>query len=116
MKEEIKDLAAKARGTKLPHEAMQFAQAALNLAHTDAVLEATRRENAAAPPSRGASPATPIDIEHMVSQFLAWKLPKDFAPDAGISFNEGALWPSGTNLLHAGQARELIEHLLRPKM
>lgn len=27
------------------HEAMQFAQAALNFAHADATLETTRREN-----------------------------------------------------------------------
>lgn len=48
----------------------------------------------------------------MVGRFLGWKLPKDFAPDAGISFNEGAWWPSGTNLLHAGQAKEMLEHVV----
>lgn len=48
----------------------------------------------------------------MVSRFLAWKLPKDFAPDGGISFKEGAWWPSGTNLLHAGQAKEMLEHVV----
>ena len=42
----IKALAAKAENAAQPHEAMQFAQAALNLAHTDATLEVTRRENA----------------------------------------------------------------------
>lgn len=52
----------------------------------------------------------------MVSRFLAWKLPEDFAPDAGISFNpaeyqkaEGPHWPTGTNLLHAGQALEMFK-------
>ncbi len=25
-------------------------------------------------------------INEMVSRFLCWKLPKDFAPDCGISF------------------------------
>lgn len=48
----------------------------------------------------------------MVDRFLGWKLPKDFAPDAGISFEEGALWPSGTNLLHAGQAKEMLEYVV----
>lgn len=48
----------------------------------------------------------------MVDRFLGWKLPKDFAPDAGISFNEGAWWPSGTNLLHAEQAKEMLQHVV----
>ena len=48
----------------------------------------------------------------MVGRFLAWKLPKDFAPDGGISFKESAWWPSGTNLLHAGQAKEMLEHAI----
>lgn len=48
----------------------------------------------------------------MVGRFLVWKLPKDFAPDAGISFKEGAWWPSGTNLLHAGQAKEMLEEVV----
>ena len=51
-------------------------------------------------------------IKNMVDRFLCWKLPKDFAPDCGISFKESAGWPTGTNLLHAGQAKEMIEHLL----
>ena len=61
-------------------------------------------------------------IEQMVSRFLGWKLPKDFAPDAGIQFNPNSLqapgnpyWPTGTNLFHAGQAREMIEHMLDVK-
>lgn len=48
----------------------------------------------------------------MVGRFLGWKLPKDFAPDGGISFKESAWWPSGTNLLHAGQAKEMLEHVV----
>ncbi len=42
----IEVLAAKAEKAAQPHEAMNFAQAALNLAHADATLEATRRESA----------------------------------------------------------------------
>lgn len=51
--------------------------------------------------------------ENMVSRFLGWKLPKDFAPDAGISFSPSVMsdsphWPSGTNLLNADQAKEML--------
>lgn len=53
----------------------------------------------------------------MVDRFLAWKLPADFAPDAGISFesnyeHESPHWPTGTNLLHAGQAKEMLRHVV----
>ena len=48
----------------------------------------------------------------MVDRFLSWPLPKDFAPDAGISFKESAWWPTGTNLLHAGQAKEMLQHVV----
>ena len=53
----------------------------------------------------------------MIDRFLCWKLPKDFAPDAGVSFapkyeHDSAHWPSGTNLLHAGQAKEMLEHVV----
>ncbi len=64
--------------------------------------------------------------EEMVTRFLQWRLPDDFHPDAGISFNPEynveynashglppARWrPTGTNLLHAGQAREMLEYVL----
>lgn len=62
------------------------------------------------------------DIDQMVNRFLSWKLPKDFCPDAGISFKptkpyEGdelgnSWWPIGTNLLTAVQAREMIKHII----
>ncbi len=61
-------------------------------------------------------------IDKMVNRFLRWKLPKDFGPDGGISFNRvvngsereyGSMWwPIGTNLLTATQAREMILHML----
>lgn len=61
-------------------------------------------------------------IDKMVDRFLGWKLPKDFGPDAGISFKptkpyEGdelgnSWWPVGTNLLTADQARQMFEHAL----
>lgn len=65
---------------------------------------------------------TQDQIKEMVDRFLCWKLPKDFSPDAGISFNptkpyEGdefgnSWWPIGTNLLYAGQAEEMIRFIL----
>lgn len=65
-------------------------------------------------------------VKIMVDRFLCWKLPKDFAPDAGISFQaeynveymakQGKPpcrhEPIGTNLLHAGQAEEMVRHML----
>jgi hypothetical protein len=38
----IKALVAKAENVKAPHDAMQFAQAALNLAHTAQVIKQTK--------------------------------------------------------------------------
>ena len=56
-------------------------------------------------------------IKHMVNRFLAWKLPPDFHPDAGIRFASiyepsRPGWPIGTNLLTANQAEAMIRHLL----
>lgn len=59
-------------------------------------------------------------INRMVDRFLSWKLPSDFSPECGISFNkkgyeQGRLetyYPTGTNLFHAGQAKAMIEYML----
>jgi hypothetical protein len=61
-------------------------------------------------------------IDKMVDRFLGWKLPKDFGPDAGISFTPtkphdgdelgNSWWPVGTNLLTADQARQMFEHCM----
>ena len=60
-------------------------------------------------------------IKHMVNRFLSWKLPDNFAPDAGISFkaefNEHRdrpmrHEPSGTNLFNHKQADAMIRHML----
>ena len=51
--------------------------------------------------------------DEMVNRFLAWQLPEDFNPDCGISFTKSAhwsSWPTGTNLLTAAQARQMLEH------
>ena len=57
--------------------------------------------------------------DKLANRFLSWSLPKDFAPDGYISFDKAAAsaakshWPTGTNLLHAGQAAEMFEHCLQ---
>lgn len=60
-------------------------------------------------------------IDAMVNKFLGWKLPKDFQPNQGISFQrhppndyEGDPWwpPVGTNLFTADQARAMITYML----
>lgn len=65
-----------------------------------------------------------MNIKKMVDRFLGWKLPKDFGPDAGISFtpsngmtrdeafNKPGWWPVGTNLFTADQAKAMFEHCL----
>jgi hypothetical protein len=57
--------------------------------------------------------------EEMVTRFLSWKLPADFAPDCHITFklpdpalNPNPSWPVGTNLLTAEQARAMLQHVL----
>ncbi|WP_198363662.1 hypothetical protein [Burkholderia ubonensis] len=63
-----------------------------------------------------ASPTAAADVtDDMVTRFLGWRVPDDFAPDAGISFKPPInpdLWPVGTNLLTAPQARQMLEHVL----
>jgi len=59
-------------------------------------------------------------IDCMVDRFLNWRLPHDFAPDCGITFDgckPDALgyapsWPVGTNLLTADQARAMIKYII----
>ncbi len=59
--------------------------------------------------------------DEMINRFLGWKLPKNFNPDGGISFeplgNKGTPHeykrePSGTNLLDWVQAKEMLEFVL----
>lgn len=69
------------------------------------------------------SQAPAIDLDAAVTRFLSWPLPDDFAPDCGISFKRESEYdhpefgrtkyePTGSNLLHAGQARAMLEHVL----
>jgi hypothetical protein len=64
-----------------------------------------------------AQPDAGVDISAMVNRFLGWKLPKDFYPDAGISFKavheyDTPYWPTGTNLFTADQAKAMFEYVL----
>jgi hypothetical protein len=61
-------------------------------------------------------------IKEAVTNFLGWKLPADFAPDANISFKRavlpstpqtpGGYWPIGTNLFSDDQAEQMFRHCL----
>jgi hypothetical protein len=57
-----------------------------------------------------------ITVTRAVDRFLRWSLPLAFAPDCHINFDSdkalSGTWPTGTNLLHAGQARDMVEHML----
>lgn len=69
---------------------------------------------------------TEEQIKHMANRFLAWKLPADFHPDDGISFEPefNVEWnakqgkppqrrePVGTNLFNATQAEAMVRHLV----
>lgn len=69
---------------------------------------------------------TEHQIKHMVTRFLGWKLPENFSPDAGISFNaefnvefnaRNGLpaqrhQPVGTNLFDAQQAEAMVRYMI----
>lgn len=69
---------------------------------------------------------TDEQIKHMVDRFLAWRLPENFQPDAGISFKPeyNVDWnaqhgappdmhkPVGTNLFDATQAEAMVRHMV----
>jgi hypothetical protein len=62
---------------------------------------------------------TDEQIKHMTDRFLSWHLPRDFAPDAGISFDGARLtahpelgMPTGTNLFDANQAEQMVRHMV----
>ncbi len=68
----------------------------------------------------------PDQIMHMVARFLNWKLPENFRPDAGISFQPEfnveynakhgqppqRHEPSGTNLFDGEQAEKMVRHMV----
>lgn len=53
--------------------------------------------------------------EQMVGRFLSWPLPADLSPDCCITFTRSphpGMSPTGTNLLHFGQAKAMLEHCM----
>lgn len=75
-------------------------------------------------PEAGAKAKRPTEDERvarMADRFLFWKLPANFMPDGGITFqplmNEGTRYelknePRGTNLFDATQAEAMVRHML----
>jgi len=69
---------------------------------------------------------TDEQIKYMVDRFLAWRLPDNFRPDAGISFNPeynveynaaqglppARHHPTGTNLFDATQAEAMVRYMV----
>ena len=64
---------------------------------------------------------TEEQIKHMTERFLTWKLPRNFNPDDGISFepiaNKGTRSefrrePADTNLMGYSDAREMVMHMI----
>lgn len=64
---------------------------------------------------------TDAQIKHMAEQFLRWKLPPNFSPDGGITFEklanvgtqyESTREPVGTNLFDYTQADAMVRHML----
>lgn len=68
---------------------------------------------------------TDEQIKYMVNRFLGWRLPENFTPDAGVSFNPeynveynatrgkppARHQPSGTNLFDATQAEAMVRYM-----
>ncbi len=60
-------------------------------------------------------------IKYMVDRFLAWRLPKPWNPDNGISYQRPNYahepadhdWPTGTNLFDASQAEAMIRYMIK---
>lgn len=66
-------------------------------------------------------PLSDTQIKHMVNRFLGWKLPENFNPDGGVSFepvgNRGSQHeyrnePIGTNVFDYTQAEAMVRHMI----
>ncbi len=63
---------------------------------------------------------TDAQIKHMVERFLAWRLPKPWNPDGGVSYQRPNYahkptehdWPTGTNLFDFSQTEAMVQHML----
>jgi hypothetical protein len=74
------------------------------------------------PEPPGAETITEYQIKFMVDRFLGWKLPENFNPDDGISFEPIAgkngpapfrRTPVGTNLFSAEQADAMVRYMIK---
>ncbi len=75
--------------------------------------------NLSSQPSQSAPVGMTEDqIKQMVNRFLGWRMPKSFRPDGGVSYNRPMYdpsydyMPSGTNLLNASQATEMVRYMV----
>ena len=84
-------------------------------------LIAAEERQAALAEKKENTPMTDEQIKHMVDRFLQWKLPADFNPDGGVTFDpisskgtpyERVREPVGTNLLSATQAEAMVRHMV----
>ncbi len=100
MRNYVEELSKKASTAATALEAMQYSQAANNVANSLASLCAN-----------GQAPVE-FDVKKLVDRFLQWKLPEDFMPDGGIMFDSVGHTPIGTNLFTATQADAMVRHML----
>lgn len=52
------------------------------------------------------------EMDRLVNRFLAWPLPKSVCSDACVTDKDYPHPRSGTNLLTADEARQMLEHVL----
>jgi hypothetical protein len=85
--------------------------------YSDRVTTLRRMWNRRGSTARGSN-VTEEQIKYMMDRFLGWRLPKNFNPDAGISYtrpnyapNVDAT-PSGTNLFDATQADAMVRYMI----
>ena len=107
-KNQVEELVEKSANEKIPLQAMQFAQAALNAANALRVIVDARYAE-----SQITESITEEQIEYMVNRFLSWKLPENFNPDGGIGFKKthNVVGLYGTNLFDATQADAMVRYL-----
>jgi hypothetical protein len=63
---------------------------------------------------------TEAQIKYMVDRFLGWKLPENFCPDCGITYDPPTPLsnpfnypgPTGTNLFDVNQADAMVRYML----
>lgn len=53
------------------------------------------------------------ELNHMVNRFLSWPLPKSVCSDTCVSDRNYQFPRSGTNLLTADEARQMLEYVMK---